>query len=353
MKKMLIILPGLIPAGGINVVLPLVKVLQKMQYEIEILSREEGEMRIAFEQLGVKVRIATDLLRNDTVDEIVEKYDEILVNTLQLFGMIYKLNGKNVHVKWWIHEPPLFFESYRQGVPQELWDGLAENIKVLSAGRLVHDYLQNTYQYNSEVFNFAVEDTAWTTDKCLIRKAGKVRFLLPSVMIQPIKGQDILLMAIEMLPENYRKRAEFVLIGTEVESSREYYEQIKLSVDEMADVELLDRMSHKELLEQMKVADCIVAPSREDATNACIVEGMMLSKVCICSERTGVSHYMEDCVSGFVFQNCNAAELRDRIMLVIDNINRLGQVAHNGRKIYEEVFSMESFEKRVNKIWEL
>lgn len=351
MKKILIMLPGLVATGGIHVVIPLIKVLHEMQYEAEILSREEGEMRTAFERLNVKVSVAPDLLKDDTIDEIAEKYDEILVNTLQLFGAIYKLNKKNVPVKWWIHEPPLFFESYHQGVPQELWDGLAENIKVLSAGRLVHDYLQNTYRYNSEIFNFAVEDTAGMTDKSAIRKTGKIRFLLPSVMIQPIKGQDLFLMAIEMLPESYRKRAEFVLIGTEVESSREYYEQIKHAVDEIPEAELLDRMSHEELLQQMKSADCIVAPSREDATNACIVEGMMLSKVCICSEGTGVSYYMKDCVDGFVFQNCNAAELTDRIMLVIDNANRLEVLAQNGRKVYETVFSMERMKERAEEIF--
>ena len=40
-------------------------------------------------------------------------------------------------------------------------------------------------------------------------------------------------------------------------------------------------------------------------------------------------------------------------MLIIDNISRLDVVAKNGRKVYENVFSMDVFEKNVKKYWKI
>ena len=174
---------------------------------------------------------------------------------------------------------------------------------------------------------------------------------MPSVVFQHIKGQDILALAILNLPEEYQDRTEFIFTGRKSEYSEDYYDAIKELEKEKQNVKILDLLEHAEMLALMKQVDCIVAPSRNDATNACIVEGMMLSKLCISSDAAGISRYMQDCVNGFVFHNCDVGELSARIMLVVDNMERLGVVAANGRKVYEQVFSIETFEKNVRKYW--
>ena len=60
---------------------------------------------------------------------------------------------------------------------------------------------------------------------------------------------------------------------------------------------------------------------------------------------------MQDCVNGFVFQNGNVDELEARLMLIADNFSRIDVIAKNGRKVYEEQFSMQVFEKNVKYYW--
>lgn len=317
-----------------------------------MLSKQSGVLYDDFTELGVSIRIQENIADESLLPWIEKNYDEVLVNTLQMCGMIYMLNGRDITVKWWIHEPPAFFSCYREVVPQEFWNQLAGNIRIFSAGN-VYDYILGTFGKQSDVLNFGVEDVVSQVSdiEVSIASPDKVTFLLPSTTIQPLKGQDVMALAIISLPDEYDAKAEFIFVGNEAEGLEEYYDNIKYLESVKENVKLFNVIPREELLNWMKQADCIVAPSREDTTNACIVEGMMLSKVCLCSDAAGISRYMEDCVNGFVFASCNVDELRDRIMLIIDNIGRLSVIEQNGRKIYEKDFCMEVFGKNVEKYW--
>lgn len=352
-RKILIALPCLIPAGGINVITVMVKTLQKLNYQVDIISKEDGYMRQIFLQQGAEVRIVTNIMEESFIAWIVENYDEVLINTLQMCTLVYKLNGKDIEVKWWIHEPPVFFQQLSQIVPQKFWDNLCDNIKILAAGNLVHEYILETYKKENKVLNFGVEDfdsSEELSQKDLI-SPNKITYLLPSITFQPVKGQDIMAMAIEELSDEYKDKMEFIFIGSKLDQFMEYYDTIKLFEQNNKNVRVLDIIEKSELLTLMKQVDCIVAPSRQDSTNSCIVEGLMLSKVCLCSDGTGVSRYMKDCVNGFVFPNYNVDELKVRLMLIADNFSRLDVIAKNGRKVYEEVFSVQVFERNIRDYW--
>ena len=353
MEKMLIVLPCLIPSGGINVVVNMAKVLLEIGYDIELVSEEEGEMRQVFEQMGIKVDIRQSVIEEEYVAFVIDNYSYVLVNTLQMFGMVHKLSGTDVKVSWWIHEPPCYFQEIGANVPQEFWDDLEKNVELYSAGNIVYNYIYQTFGKESKLLNFGVTDYADIVEQLEsgIVSRNKITFLLPSILFQWIKGQDILAKAIENLPEDYQKRTEFIFVGCPLQETDSLYQMLLALAYKRDNVKIFKAMQRKVLLSVMKEVDCIVAPSREDATNSCIVEGLMLSKICICSDTTGVSHYMEDCVNGFVFPTANVEELMLRIMLIVDNFEKLNVIALNGRKVYEENYSMDVFEKNVRKIW--
>ena len=93
--------------------------------------------------------------------------------------------------------------------------------------------------------------------------------------------------------------------------------------------------------------DVVIAPSREDATPATIVEGLMYHKICICSSGTGVSRYLQDGKNGFVFDNENVEDLKDKLEYIVRNYEGLNQLREWGRTVYEEVYSYDMFEKNV------
>lgn len=350
MKKMVVLLPCLEGAGGISVLRNLLEVLKKNGYEVVVISQLEGEMRKSFEGMGLSVEIEPDMLQEEFLSKVVEA-DEIFVNTLQMLPVVQKLNGCKTQVRWWIHEPPAYFKVCKDIIPERFFEQLAENIRVYAAGNLVHDHILNVYGYDAEVLNFGVKDIASNIEKKEQRANERIRFLLPSFYFDYLKGQDLLLKAITGLPQEYLERSEFFFMGHVEEDQQGLYGIIQKLEQAWGNVHYLPPREHEQMLELMNQMDCLVAPSREDATNACIVEGMMLSKVCICSEMTGVSRYLKDCVSALVFPTENVEELIKRIMLVISSFDDLTIIGENGRRVYEEVFSEKVFERRVQEIF--
>ncbi len=355
LRKMLVALPCLLPSGAIHVVVNLIEVLKINDYQIDVVSKIDGSMRQTFEELGIKVTVM-DVADEQFLETVVKNYDEVLADTLHMYEMVYHLFHKNILVKWWIHEPPAYFKHMAPNMPQGLWEHMAENVELYSAGYIVKNYIYNTYGLESRVLNFGLTDLSDIVENQYydIVASDKITFLLPSLAIQPIKGHDLLALAAGSLPEKYTNQIEFILLGMVPEENQDYFQMVQHLADNTNNIKIIDDFVEREhLLSLMKQVDCIVAPSREDATNACIVEGLMLSKLCICSNMAGVSHYIDDCVHGFVFPIEKIEELCSRIMLVVDNFDRLGVIAQNGRKVYEEHYSMQVFEKTVKEYWQV
>lgn len=352
MKKVLVLLPCLEAAGGISVLKNLLELQRDNGWNITIVSKLEGEMHESLEELGIPVIVESKIESEDFLQDIPNQYEEVFVNTLQMIPFVERLNGENIPVHWWIHEPPTYFKLYQQMISPQFWQQLKSNVRVYAAGQLVHDYILDTYGYDSKVLNFGVKDVAGdSVSEHRITSEDKISFLLPSFYFDPIKGQDILLKALMQIPQQYLKRAEFFFMGHVEEDMMPTYKVIKVLEQQWGNVHYLLPVKHNEMLEIMQEMDCLIAPSRDDATNACIVEGMMLSRLCICSDRTGVSRYLQDCQSGFVFPSENIDELVKRILLVIDMSGELTSIAAAGRQVYEQVFSEDVFRKRVSELF--
>lgn len=354
-KKMLLLFPCFLPTGAVNVAVSLVEELKKLDYQLEIISRMDGPVKETFQSMGVAAAVQEDMTEEGFYEYILENYEEVFVNTLLMYDVVVQLNNTKVRVHWWIHEPPMFFASLKENVEQPFWDELGDNVTVYAAGDFVHDWMKSQYKQDSYIINFGIEDVSRNGEEVHFEDIcpDRVTFFIPSSTISYVKGQDIMLAAIGGLPEEYMQKAEFIFTGAEVPGAmQEFYATVVRESKRYNNVKMLPLIERKYLLQLMRQSDCIVAPSREDATNACMVEGMMLSKLCLCSDKTGVSRYMEDCVNGFIFPAGNAEELRARLMLIIDNIERLGVIAQNGRKVYEKNFSMEIFEGNIRKYWE-
>lgn len=352
MKRMKVLVPCLEGAGGISVLKNLLTVLNKNDYYITVVSLLEGQMRKDFENMGISVQVEEQMMSEEFISDLAEA-DEVFVNTLQMHPIVRKLNGGTVKVHWWIHEPPAYFRLCKETIDEDFFSHLESNVRVYTAGQLVHDHIWNQYGYDAQVLNFGVEDIAGRIKEGNKEVKERIRFLLPSFYFDYIKGQDLLLKAITELPQEYIEHSEFFFLGYVEEDMQGLYRVIQKLEQALGNVHYLSIMEHDKLLETMNDMDCIIAPSREDATNACIVEGMMLSKICICSDMTGASRYLQDCADALIFPTGNVEELKKRIMLVINSFDELQQIGKNGRRVYEEVFSEEVFEKRVKEIFDV
>ena len=110
----------------------------------------------------------------------------------------------------------------------------------------------------------------------------------------------------------------------------------------MNNVLMLEDQPQEILYSLMNRCQCIAAPSRIDCLPTTIAEGLMFEKICLISSHTGISSYIKDCISGFVFSD--SEELVKRLLLIIDDYESLHKIAAMGHKVYLDVFSPEAIE---------
>ena len=130
------------------------------------------------------------------------------------------------------------------------------------------------------------------------RKHDHINVICPSTVCE-LKGQDILVQAIKSMDAGLREKCKFVFLGELRNDNAKEYQMIETLAKEYQNVELHPLVEREKLLDLYYDMDVVVAPSREDATPATIVEGLMYHKICICSSGTGVSRYLKRRVGWF------------------------------------------------------
>lgn len=340
MKKNVLLYSHELKTGGAPAVLCEMGKILKKKYNVVVLSPSDGMMRQQFEQNGMEVLISgeiTDELR----DVIAQEFDFIVANTTLALPIVIKLAGK-IPVYWWIHENTSAYEG-RCGMI-EYYQFAAKYAKIFSAGHVAADNFYHFYKIETEILEFGLADNYLAERD--VQRHEYINVICPSTVCE-LKGQDILVHAIQKMDAGLRNKCRFIFLGDLRNDNINEYRMIEKLTEEYVNVELHSLVQREKLLDLYYDMDVVIAPSREDATPATIVEGLMYHKICICSSGTGVSRYLQDGKNGFVFNNENVDDLKDKLEYIVRNYEGLNQLRERGRTVYEEVYSYDMFEKNV------
>lgn len=345
-KKNILLVSHCLDRGGAPLVLLELVDFFMEKYNVVFVSQDDGELAKEYRDKGLDIYIGRAIDYSVCGEEVWESFDAVFLNTLLSYGFTCFFQNRHVPVLWWLHEPEILFKNtYGRMIHFAL---LSKNIKILSVTQDTQDCVKKYYSVASDIFHMGLKDKYVGVR---MREDEMVRFFMPA-KFQMIKGQDILAQAILSLPPEYIERTEFVFAGPKDEAQPEYYELIsKLSVA-CANVKMLGEITKDEVYEWYLESDCVIAPSRADATPTTIVEGMMFGKLCLCSDATGISRYMTDGVDGCVFKSQDIEALKEKIMYVVDNFEQLDFMRDNGRQIFLKHFEREKIESVLEEMLE-
>ncbi len=346
-KNVLVIVPDLGIGGALIVLLEMLENFQKLNYQIYVVSPEDGKFKDSFLKMGIPVIIRPYVVCKMEYRIFLQEYFQLVfVNSAICHAYImYFLNVK-VKVLWWLHETKAQLSTVR-GLPDLRL--LSSNIQMAGVTKNVTQGIKESYGLDIPVLHMGIKDCLKPEIKQRINNnsdSTKVRFFMPA-SFSIIKGQDILIQAIMLLPKEFQEKSEFIFCGYQLDGQQEYGAKIREMANRCSNITMLEELTKEEVYQKYRESDCIVAPSRIDATPTTIVEAMMFEKLCLCSDATGISGYMIDCVNGFVFKSEDVQELLKRILLIIDSIAALEYIAKAGRKIYEQQFSQDAVGKQL------
>lgn len=331
--------------GAPVVLLNFAKIVHESGNQAVIISPVDGPLHQEAERAGIPVAIVPDLFTTGDALELAYPFNAVVACTIASATFVRDLNGTDIPVIWWIHEAMV---SYNLGSLMNMPQILEKNIHVYS----VCEYAKNMLlkfrpQYQSNILPYYMDDFAEIESKSTFKLPehdGKKVFTMVGTM-EERKGQDILVQAIRLLPENVQAKCLFVIVA------KKYHKPYEKMIDELCrdypkNVLYYEQLNRDEIVNLYKETDCLICASRDDPLPCVITEALAVGKPAICSEHTGYAAILEEMNSGLVYHNDDPELLAGAIENYISKPTLQKELQRNTRRTYEKYFMREAFAKR-------
>lgn len=343
-KRILLLTHELSMTGAPVVLISAMKVLQEAGYEQVVLSPRDGVLRENILNENIPLLIDEDIDTSPRWLSYAKEFDLIIVNTVVPFPCIEQLENLSVPVLWWIHDAKENYACYLKNV---LPNTLGENISVYSVSEYARQaLLEYRPEYQSSILHYGLPDYQKTDfERYIIQNPEKKQIFLTVGTIEPRKGQDILLEAIQQLDESVRSKCLFLFIGKE--KSEEIFDKLQHSRSTYpGTIDWIPFLSRNDIFDAYRQSDAVICPSRDDPFPTVMAETMMQSGVCICSENTGTAAIIEHGVNGFVYHNNSPKELAACISYVAKHKSELDSLRKEARNTFESKFELTVFKEK-------
>lgn len=294
---------------------------------------------------GVNVILYKEL-NNASLENLlwIDDFDIVLVNSLPMIRLAIKLSKKR-DVIVWIHECPDVYERVKFW-EKEIGEKInQEKIRIFALSNRAREHFFQNYSYEKDISILLVGIVDYRENCQIVRNCFSYGL---SGGIYARKGQDIFLSAVEKFPKTVVENAFFYLVGRK--SGGEFGEDISRRAFNINNCMLLGERTPREVHDLYSFLDVVVVASREETLSMVAAETMMMGKVCIVSDHTGIADYIEHGKNGFVFHSENVEELSKLMIWCYQHQECLKEIGENARKTYEENFSMEIFAEHLQEV---
>ncbi len=250
----------------------------------------------------------------------------------------------------WIHDGPCAMKNVF--VTSRLTESISRMSLVYAVSQFTIDAFAPHCDKSVEfrMFPYGVADIEDNSCKCCVEQSGEetntIRFLMPG-QITKRKGHHILMDAIMSMPEEYLKRSKFVFAGPKSEAERDLYERVCDYAAKNENIEYRGELPHDKFIKLYDEVDVVLCPSLEDPLPIVCAEALSKGKAIIVSDHTGTAGLIENGKNGFIVKAGSVESLSDAICHAIDNPAEMETIGSCGRKVFENVFNEDAFDRRV------
>lgn len=342
-KRILLYSHDLTLGGPALALLNVAVFLKNQGNDVTFISMLDGPLAEQIIELGIKV-IVDENLQLQTMNESIWNtgYDLIICNTFNFYIFLSERNN-SIPIIWWLHDSSFFYD----GVDKERLKSIDfTNIKVVSVGPIPKDAIR---KYIPEL---KIEDLIYGSQEHYLKKSvqknynGVIRFVTAGY-IENRKGQDILIGAIKLLNQEILEKCEFIIVG---QNKSMFATKLMNETSSINQIRYIGTVGREEMHEMMESADALICPSREDPMPTVCAEAMMHYTACIVSDATGTAAYIEHMKNGLIFKSTNINELAESIKWCVDNQEELKCMGLESRKVYDNIFSVDAFERNLSRI---
>ena len=166
----------------------------------------------------------------------------------------------------------------------------------------------------------------------------------------PGKGHEEFINAASKLNQEY-SNLRFVIIGEASRGEDIYEQEIKTSSENSGLQNLIFTGYRSDIPELLAAIDIFVFPSHAEAFGIALIEAMAMQKPSVCSASEGVLDIAVDNQTSFLFEKQNAADLKDKIKILINNPDKRELFARAARKRVLDNFNIDAVTDRICKLY--
>lgn len=344
-RKPIVLLSQDLTLGGPAIALfHVAVVLKKRGYQVVYASMLDGPLREKLQDNDIAVVVDVNL-QLATMREIqwLENASLLFCSTINYYVFLSELN-RNIPIIWWLHDSEFFYDGVDKSVLRSID---FDRVRVVSVGKVPRNAIcrimpelqvgQLLYGVEDVV---ALHETMPMGEKVIFTTIG---------YIEKRKGQDILIDAIKNLPKSIKEQCGFWFVGQDTSLLAQ---NIKQDAENIPEVIFKGTVDREEINRILSETDVLICSSREDPMPTVAAEAMRQSTMCLVSDATGTSEYIHHKENGMVFESENVSQLALDIAWCVENKNTLREMGKKARTIYENVFSVEVFERRLMEVIE-
>ncbi len=350
-QKILLITFNLEDAGAPLMFLYLAQSLHKKGYNVSVLSYAGGRHEKDLKRANIPYLISKKLYDGTTeAKKLFSSFDVIIS------GRIPKVYFPSLEYKfiWWDHGlldclPKILLPKEEQRNDPSLRDLsfiMSQAKDVVFVSPLQQQKLAACRKLPSEVIhNGILPTTAKSSDPIIkniqkAKKAGKIVFVTVG-SVDLIKGHDILINAVKLLEDPYRKKAAFFIVGKE--KNEKYAKFLHKKSKDMPEIIWAGPIMHEKIGGIYESADVLLVPSRSDTAPLVVQEAAEHYMPSVITDNVGSTFITKDGQSGFVIPTENPKALAEKIRFFIDNPDSIEKFGKISRQNYEEYSSFDVF----------
>ena len=327
--------------GGAMAAVRAAVALQKCNYKVTICASRGDNLFIdEIKQKGISVLICPSILLAKWEEiEWAHQYRFIIVNTLPMIISALEI-AKHRKVMFWLHESEVAYTSVEYWSEKIQQESHNPNLCICAVSDVAKTNFVKRYgQHTISILSCGIPDN-FIIDKEQEKEASILKCAVIG-SIYAIKGQDILLKALDELSIEENENLQIYFVGNFVNA--QYEKEIRNKCRK--NVQIISEVEQSVLAKIYSQMDIIIVPSRQETMSFVAIEAMMHGKTCIVSDCAGIASYIDNEVNGLVFETEQQTSLRNCIRWCLYNKEKLKLIGKEGRKTYEKYFSLDIFGK--------
>ena len=321
--------------------LHLVRWLAREGWELTVATPESGPIVDLLRADGINVIVHPRLLKTEEhgkLREICAQNDVVVANTTVSWPAVRAAHEENKYAIWYLHETLLAAGWMQQS---------AEIRSMLELATLIVTPTQHNALIFRDVTRTPIEVVPYGIPASAVeapKKSERPMAFITMATIEARKGQDILVQAIKLLPDEVKAAAVFRIVGRPHIPA--FVEQVRASAAGISAIEFVGELDHTAAVELLAQSDTLICSSRDEAMPLAILEAMSLGKAVITTDIGGIAEWVRHEMNGLLVEPENPAALARAIERTFRDRRLVDEIRAGGRRTFERHFTVERFAHR-------